>query len=85
MPVHILGRGSGLVLGNVSEMTDEELDIYTPEASLFSEPGDEGALVLNVNHELIGLIWGGVGKHAFAVPIWRILTELKVHLASTLK
>jgi len=85
LPVHILGRGSGLVLGHVSEMSDEELDIYTPEGSLFSEPGDEGALVLNSRHELIGLVWGGAGKHAFAVPIRKVLSELNVHLASTLK
>lgn len=58
MPVNLLGRGSGLVIAAVSSMTDQELDIYVQSGSLFSEPGDEGALVLNLRQELIGLVWG---------------------------
>jgi hypothetical protein len=82
MIVHILGRGSGLVLGHASEVTDDLIDIYAPEGAVFSEPGDAGALVLNAAHELIGLVWGGQRQEAFAVPIQKVFAELKVHLVN---
>jgi hypothetical protein len=82
MPVHIIGSGSGLVLAHVSSLTDDEIQIYTPERSLFSDAGDEGALVLDFKRQLIGLVWGGGGTEAFAIPIQRVFSELGVHLAS---
>jgi energy-coupling factor transporter ATP-binding protein EcfA2 len=77
-PVRMAGAGSGKQDGKILRFEDDG----TIVTDLRPVSGDSGAPIVTLDHRIIGMLWGwGTrGREAYAVPIRKVLDELKVEL-----
>lgn len=88
-PVRLRGRTSRLTKGRVVGINysgtvnggnfDDSLDIEGD--ANWSESGDSGSAVVNVDNEVVGLHWGGMGDDGAASKIDQVMLGLNIRIA----
>lgn len=85
------GRTTGTTEGNIAyvdvTLIDIRNQIIVGSDIPFAAPGDSGSAVLMLagehEHDVIGLLWGGVLNYAILSPIQAVIEELEIDLITT--